>query len=299
MLKPTYDATLSEQDQQVFDALVPADHYVRQVLTVVDFERYRATMAVRYHATAGRPAEDPVLLLKLGFLQTQYRLSDREVCTQAQVNVAFRLFLQLGLTASLPHPSLLTVFRAHLGGEVYEQIFDGVVAQARAAGLVKDRLRLKDATHSIANIAIPSTIRLVAQTRQRLLDAAEPFAAEPVAAERAHALAIRTATADLSDEERLLQRVAHLRQIVGWTEQVSADLGPEPAPAPPDRRAFADALALAHQILADRDDPDGGDHIVSIHDPDARRACMAAFLPAICSTWRWMRTARSSSPWRC
>jgi transposase len=165
MLKPTYASLLSEQDQQVFDALVPADHYLRQVLTVVDFERYRTTMAVRYHATAGRPAEDPVLLLKLGFVQTQYRLSDREVCTQAQVNVAFRLFLQLGLTASLPHPSLLTVFRARLGGEVYAQIFDGVVAQARSAGLVNDRLRLKDATHSIANIAIPSTIRLVAQTR--------------------------------------------------------------------------------------------------------------------------------------
>jgi transposase len=277
MLKPTYDATLSEQDQQVFDALVPADHYVRQVLTVVDFERYRATMAVRYHATAGRPAEDPVLLLKLGFLQTQYRLSDREVCTQAQVNVAFRLFLQLGLTASLPHPSLLTVFRARLGAQVYAQIFDGVVAQARAAGLVKDRLRLKDATHIIANIAIPSTIRLVAQTRQRLLDAAEPFAAEPVAAERAHVLAIRTATADLSDEERLLQRVGHLRQIVGWADQVSTDLGPLPEPAPTDRRVFADALALAHHILADRDDPDGGNHIVSVHDPDARRGMHGGF----------------------
>lgn len=271
MLKQTYDATLSDHDQQVFDALVPTDHYLRQVLTVVDFERYRATMAVRYHATAGRPAEDPVLLLKLGFLQTQYRLSDREVCTQAQVNVAFRLFLQLGLTASLPHPSLLTVFRARLGGEVYAQIFDGVVAQARAAGLVKDRLRLKDATHIIATIAIPSTIRLVAQTRQRLLAAAEPFAAESVAAERAHAQAIRTATADLSDAERLLQRVAHLRQIVGWADQVSADLGPQPEPAPADRRAFADALALAHTILADRDDSAGGDHVVSIHDPDARR----------------------------
>lgn len=277
MLKPTYDATLSEQDQQVFDVLVPANHYLRQVLTVVDFERYRATMTVRYHASAGRPAEDPVLLLKLGFLQTQYRLSDREVCIQAQVNVAFRLFLQLGLTASLPHPSLLTVFRARLGGEVYEQIFDGIVAQARAAGLVKDRLRLKDATHIIANIAIPSTIRLVAQTRQRLLTAAEPFAEEAVVAARAHALAIRTATADLSDAERLLQRVAHLRQIVGWADQLSHDLGPLPEPAPTERRVFADALALAHHILADRDDPDGGDHVVSMHDPDARRGMHGSF----------------------
>ena len=143
--------------------------------------------------------------------------------------------------------------------------------------MVKDRLRLKDATHIIATIAIPSTIRLVAHTRPRLRDAAEPFAAEPVAAERAHALAIRTTTADLSDEERLLPWVAHLCQIVGWVDQVSADVGPLPEPAPTDRRAFADALALAHHILADRDDPDGGDHIVSIHDPDARRGMHGNF----------------------
>lgn len=92
-----------------------------------------------------------------------------------------------------------------------------------------------------------------------------------MAAERAHALALRTATTDRSDEERLLQRVAHLRQIVGWADQVSADLGPLEEPASAERRVFADALALAHQILADRDDPDGGDQIVSLQDPDARR----------------------------
>ncbi|PDW01348.1 IS1182 family transposase [Candidatus Chloroploca asiatica] len=277
MLKPTSAPTLSDHDHQVFDALVPADHYLRQVLQVVDFERYRETMAACYHPTEGRPAADPVLLLKLGFLQTQYRLSDREVCTQAQVNVAFRLFLQVGLTASLPHPSLLTIFRARLGWKIYAQIFDGVVAQARTAGLVKDRLRLKDATHIIATIAIPSTIRLVAQTRECLLDAAEPFAPERVAAERAHAQAIRTATSDLSGEERLLQRVAQLRQIVDWADQVSAGLGPLPHPTPTDRRLFAEALALAHTILADRDDSTGGDHIVSLHDPDARRGKHGAF----------------------
>lgn len=277
MLRASYAPMLSEQDQLIFETLVPPDHYLRQVNAVVDFERYRATMAACYHTTDGRPAEDPVVLLKLGFLQTHYNLSDREVLAAAQVNVAFRYFLTLTLTDTLPHSSLLTVFRARLGAVLYQQIFDGVVAQARTAGLVKDRLRLKDATHVIANIAIPSTIRLVAQTRQRLLSTAEPFAAEQVAAERAHALAIRTATTDLSDQERLLARVTHLRQIVTWADQAAAELGPLPEPAPPKRRAFAAALALAHQILADRDDPDGGDQVVSTQDVDARRGKHGSF----------------------
>lgn len=51
MLKLMYDSKLSEQDRQIFVVLVPADHYLRQVLAVVDFERYRATMAVRYSST--------------------------------------------------------------------------------------------------------------------------------------------------------------------------------------------------------------------------------------------------------
>src|SRR5262245_36440443 len=226
MLRSSYAPMLSDQDQLIFETLVPPDHYLRQVNAVVDFERYRSTMAVCYSPTDGRPADDPVVLLKIGFLQTHYNLSDREVVALAQVNVAFRYFLNLALTDSLPHPSLLTVFRARLGAELYQQIFDRVVAQARAAGLVKDRLRLKDATHIIANIAIPSTIRLIAQMRVRLLATAEPFAPDQVAAERAHALAIRSTTTDLSDEERLLARVTHLRQIVVWADQISSDLGP-------------------------------------------------------------------------
>src|SRR5215475_13449559 len=176
MLRASYAPMLSDQDQIIFDTLVPADHYLRQVHTVVDFEQYRATMAGCYHASDGRPANDPVVLFKIGFLQTHYNLSDREVLATAQVNVAFRYFLNLALTDTLPHPTLLTVFRARLGATLYQQIFDGVVSQARAAGLVKDRLRLKDATHVIANIAIPSTIRLIAQMRERLLSTAEAFA---------------------------------------------------------------------------------------------------------------------------
>lgn len=277
MLRANYAPMLSDQDQLIFDILVPADHYLRRVNTLVDFEQYRATMAVCYHASDGRPADDPVALLKIGFLQTHYNLSDREVLAAIQVNVAFRYFLNLALTDTLPHPSLLTVFRARLGATLYQQIFDGIVGQARAAGLVKDRLRLKDATHIIANIAIPSTIRLIAQMRRRLLAMAEPFAPEQVAAERAQVLAIRMSTSDLSDEERLLARVTHLRQIVSWADQITADLGPLPQERSPQRCAFADALALAHKLLADRDDPDGGDRVVSIQDADARRAKHGAF----------------------
>src|SRR6516165_9294185 len=178
MLNPPLFVPATELDRKIFEATIPADHYLRRVRHAVDFEACRALLAGGYHPSLGRPALDPVLLLRLEFLQYHYNLSDREVVEQAQYNMAFRFFLDLSLESPLPHHTVLTYFRQRLGPTKHQEVFDALVAQARARGLVKDRLRLKDATHILANIAIPSTIQLVAQTRRRLLQAARPYALE-------------------------------------------------------------------------------------------------------------------------
>jgi transposase len=269
VLKPWQYLAPTELDERIFAALVPHDHYLRQVKAVLDFARLRPLLAEAYPATTGRPAAEPLLLLGLEYLQYHYNLSDRQVLAQAQVNVAFRFFLDLSLDSGLPHPSLLSYFRHRLGPQRHQQLFEAVLAQARQHGLVKDRLRLKDATHVIANIAIPSTLRLLAQTRQQLLDAAEPFLPEWVAEHRQVALAIRASTADLDDDERLLQRVSHLRQVVAHLDLV-VDGWPAVAEETAEQARLRQALALAHKVLADRE-PEASDKVLSVHDPDARR----------------------------
>src|SRR5258708_18897049 len=164
-----------ELDLMIFEATIPADHYLRRVLAVIDFQRCRQELADCYDPKQGRPAIEPVLLLKLEFLEYHYNLSDRQVIEQSRYNMAYRYFLGLSLYSELPHHTLLTVFRERLGVERHQQLFEEIVAQARQHGLVKDRLRLKDATHLIANIAIPSTVHLVAETRQQLLAAGNQF----------------------------------------------------------------------------------------------------------------------------
>ena len=49
---------------------------------------------------------DPVVLLKLSFLQTHYNLSDREVIATAQVNATFPYVLKIDLATPLPPSSL-------------------------------------------------------------------------------------------------------------------------------------------------------------------------------------------------
>jgi hypothetical protein len=85
----------SALDQRIFDATVPQDHYLRRVLRAVAFERCRPLLAPAYDPDRGRPACEPVLLLKLEFLPYHCSLSDRQVLDQAHYNMAFRLFLHL------------------------------------------------------------------------------------------------------------------------------------------------------------------------------------------------------------
>jgi transposase len=254
-------------DQFIFEAMVPADHYLRRVLAVVDFDRFRAELIDCYCSDQGRPAVDPVLLMKLEFLEYQYNLSDRQVVDQSLYNMAYRYFLGLGLYSPLPHHTLLTYFRERLGVERHQKLFAAIVAQGREHGLIKDRLRLKDATHVIANIAIPSAVQLVADTRRQLLAALRPYAPERVSQEEARAATIHTVTADLSGAERLLQRVTHLREIVAWVEALMERSGGVDEPA---WWRLTEELQLAHKVLADRE-PKATNQLVSLQDPDARK----------------------------
>jgi len=270
MLKQHPQEELTEHDQEIFDLLVPPDHYLRQVKEAIDFEAFRPLLEPYYSAHRGRPAVDPVFMLKLEFLAWHYGLSDREVMNEAQVNIAFRYFLDLPLGGKLPVPSLLSQFRQRLGEEGFQAVFDRLIEQSREQGLVKDRLRLKDATHVIANVAIPNTIALVGQMRTQLLKALRAYAPERVAEEEAEAARIRQATADLKGEERLAQRVAHLERLVAWAEELVKTLGPAPA-GDRQRAALTEALQQAHKVLGDRRDPQGPDQMRSVVDPDARR----------------------------
>jgi transposase len=264
MLKAKYYTELSEIDKMVFEKLVSSGHYLRRVKEAIDFEQLREIMKDCYSPVMGRSAEDPVMMLKLGFLQFHYNLSDREVIAEAGVNIAFRYFLDLSIESQLPVPSLLSQFRSRLGEQRYKQIFEAVVGQARLQGLVKDRLRLKDATHVIANIAIPFTIELVAATREKLFNRAQRYAPEQVERHKAKAAQIRAATSDLKDPERLLHRVEHLREIVEWAEALEQKLESS------GREELDEALSAARKVLTDTEEGQA-DKMRSLVDPDARR----------------------------
>lgn len=255
-------------DQQVFETFVPRDHHLRKALEVIPWDDFHETLAGYYSLDEGQPAKPPVLLLKLEYLRYHYNLSDRQVIERAKTDMAFRYFLQVDRHDQLVDPSLLCYFRGRLGRDGFRRVFRQVVGTAREYGLVKDRLRIKDASHVIANIAVPTTLALVAQTRDKLLAAAEPFDPTRVEGERVQIELLRESAAGQNNELRLVSRVTHLREILAWVDEVPPAANADEDPA---WQALVEQRQLAHKILADQEHPKGGHRTVSSVDPDARR----------------------------
>ena len=267
MLLPYSPPRFDEEDQRLFDALVPFDHWTRKADRYIDFQALRKSIEP-FFKDSGRPAIEPVLFLKLELLMYHDQLSDSQVMARAQTDLAYRRFLGLSRDDPLPDVSTLRKFRARLGVEGHQGTFHALVGQARGYGLVRDRLRLKDASHVLADIAIPAGIQLVAQARDKLLDAAEKIAPEDVAGERVQIEAIRSRTDQESPEARLVARVEHLRDILAWVEELEV---PEGAEEEPQWQRLMAAVEVARQVLAGQDDPKAPGKIRSTADPDARR----------------------------
>jgi transposase len=258
---------LPERDREVFE-IVPVNHYLRLVSAVVDFERFRQRMVDAYDPGFGRPAIDPVRMLKFLFLGFHYGLSDRQIVERSRTDLAFRWFLGLGLHDALPNHTNGTHFRQRLGEERFERIFQDIVTLAREHGLVKDRLRLKDATHIFADVAEIRPVALVAQVREHLLRAAEAFFPDWSATQRVLAENITQTTAELPEAQRLAARVGQLRDMAAQLRAQTASWS-----ASENTRAHSRLrrmLDVVDKLLADHAHPKARDRLASAVDPDAR-----------------------------
>jgi transposase len=269
MLNPTPPERASRFDLFLFELFVPQDHYLRKVMACIDFESFRPRLAPFYSPDFGRYAVDPVRMLKALFLCFEYHLSDRLVMERATTDMAFRWFLGFGSKEQVPNHTNGTHFRERLGDDGFRQIFQDVLTQARAHGLLSDRLRLKDATHILADVADLRPIALVAQVREVLWQAAEGLWADTVREQRTAFGTLQQSTAGLPDDERLALRINHLRELTAVLQQQWSKLPTTAKESKPGER-LQGALAIASKLLDDCDHPKQGDRLASAVDPDAR-----------------------------
>jgi len=133
--------------------LVPADHLLRKIEKAVDFGDIYGITERYYCEDKGRPAIDPVILVKIVLIQHLFGLpSLRQTVKEIQVNVAYRWFLGLGIDAGVPHFATVSyAFCTRFPSEIAREIFAWILDAAVEKKLVKPEEAFIDGTHTKAS----------------------------------------------------------------------------------------------------------------------------------------------------
>ena len=87
------------------DAAVPSDHLARRIAAVLDLSWVHTELAPHYSHT-GRPSIDPELIIRMLILDYVFAIrSERALCREVQVNLAYRWFCGLGIEDKIPDHS--------------------------------------------------------------------------------------------------------------------------------------------------------------------------------------------------
>lgn len=117
---------------------VPANHLLRSIDRFVELEGMRAHLAPFYSAT-GRPSIDPELLIRMLLVGYCFGIrSERRLCEEVHLNLAYRWFCRLGLDGTVPDHSTFSKNRHGRFREcdLLRQLFDTVLRRCMAEGLV-------------------------------------------------------------------------------------------------------------------------------------------------------------------
>jgi transposase len=87
------------------DAHVPADHLLRSIDRFVDLSELRRELAP-FYSTLGRPSIDPELMIRILIVGYCFGIrSERRLCEEIHLNLAYRWFCRLGLDGDVPDHS--------------------------------------------------------------------------------------------------------------------------------------------------------------------------------------------------
>jgi transposase len=117
---------------------VPATHMLRSIDRFVDLSDVRNHLAPFYSST-GRPSIDPELLVRMLLVGYCYGIrSERRLCEEVHLNLAYRWFCRLGLDGEVPDHSTFSKNRhgRFRDCDLLRKLFETVVRRCMAEGLV-------------------------------------------------------------------------------------------------------------------------------------------------------------------
>jgi len=117
---------------------VPVDHLLRRIDGFLDVSELRRELRPFYSAI-GRPSIDPALMIRMLIVGYCFGIrSERRLCEEVHLNLAYRWFCRLGLDGKVPDHSTFSVNRhgRFRQSDILRSVFEEVVRHCMAAGLV-------------------------------------------------------------------------------------------------------------------------------------------------------------------
>ena len=179
---------------------VPSDHLLRKIDPFVDLSEVRAHLEP-YYSEVGRPSIDPELMIRMLIVGYCFGVrSERRLCEEVHLNLAYRWFCRLGLDGEVPDHSTFSKNRhgRFRKSDLLRKLFETVVARCMKERLVGGEAFAVDASMIVADAhrrrgvakvedLDPTSSRAVAEYLSVLDDAAfggaspsEPKAISPV-----------------------------------------------------------------------------------------------------------------------
>ncbi len=157
----------------IYEKLVPIEHILYKINQQIDFSFVNEACKDLYSQDLGRPVKNlPEIMFRSAMVQYLNNYSDREMEQAARYNLIIKWFIGIPIEDASYDHSALGDFRDRLGEKKWKELFFHILKQIEDAGFAKGT-QYVDATHVIANIAIPGTIGLVRQGIKALMEEIE------------------------------------------------------------------------------------------------------------------------------
>jgi transposase len=157
---------------------VPDDHLLRNIDRFVDLSELR-TYLEPFYSDVGRPSIDPELMMRMLIVGYCFGIrSERRLCDEVHLNLAYRWFCRLGLDGDVPDHSTFSKNRhgRFRESDLFRKLFETVVARCIREGIVGASMIAADAyrRRGVAKVEDldPTSSRAVAEYLSALDDAA-------------------------------------------------------------------------------------------------------------------------------
>src|SRR5471030_464091 len=117
---------------------VPSDHMLRSIDRFVDLSGVRAHLEP-YYSAMGRPSIDPELMIRMLLVGYCFGIrSERRLCEEVHLNLAYRWFCRLGLDGEVPDDSTFSKNRhgRFRDCDLLRKLFETVARRCMTEGLV-------------------------------------------------------------------------------------------------------------------------------------------------------------------